>query len=158
AIHLAEGLSPRAELVEHWVDELNLRAGQLDSAEGAELRGLSLEMLSTPERLHGLLKVLARRREAYHQARRELAEGNLRLVVSVAKKYRDRGLHFGDLIQEGNGGRMRAVDKYDHRLGFKFGTYATWWIRQGIQRSLEDLSRTVRIPCHQFDRLGRIET
>src|SRR4029079_4349477 len=91
------------------------------------------------------------------QARHELTEANLRLVVSIAKRYRARGLPFIDLIQEGNSGVMRAVDKYDHRLGFKFGTYATWWIRQGITRALSDLSRTVRVPCHQIGMIGAIE-
>src|SRR5262249_52969851 len=86
-----------------------------------------------------------------------LAEANLRLVVSIAKRYRGRGLPFADLIQEGNRGLMRAVDKYEHRMGFKFGTYATWWIRQGIQRALHDHGRTVRVPCHQVGALAAIE-
>jgi RNA polymerase primary sigma factor len=81
----------------------------------------------------------------------------LRLVVSIAKRYRGRGLPFADLIQEGNRGLMRAVDKYEHRMGFKFGTYATWWIRQGIQRALHDHGRTVRVPCHQVGALAAIE-
>ena len=82
--------------------------------------------------LEKLMAILKQRRSAYRQARHELAETNLRLVISIAKHYRGRGLAFSDLIQEGNSGLMRAVDKFDHRLGFKFGTYATWWIRQGI--------------------------
>jgi RNA polymerase primary sigma factor len=86
-----------------------------------------------------------------------LAEANLRLVVSIAKRYRTRGLPFADLIQEGNRGLMRAVDKYEHRMGFKFGTYATWWIRQGITRALADHARTVRVPCHQIGLLAAIE-
>jgi RNA polymerase primary sigma factor len=81
----------------------------------------------------------------------------LRLVVSIAKRYRGRGLAFADLIQEGNRGLMRAVDKYEHRMGFKFGTYATWWIRQGITRALADHARTVRVPCHQVGTLAAIE-
>jgi RNA polymerase primary sigma factor len=86
-----------------------------------------------------------------------LAEGNLRLVVSIAKRYRSRGLPFSDLIQEGNRGLMRAVDKYEHRRGFKFGTYATWWIRQGITRALADHARTIRVPCHQVGTLAAVE-
>ena len=78
-------------------------------------------------------------------------------MVSIAKNYRNRGLPFADLIQEGNRGLMRAVDKYEHRRGFKFGTYATWWIRQGIQRALADHARTVRVPCHQIGLLAKIE-
>src|SRR5262249_44357293 len=93
----------------------------------------------------------------YQRARRELAEGNLRLVVAIAKRYRGRGLAFADLIQEGNRGLMRAVDKYEHRMGFKFGTYATWWIRQGITRALADNARTVRVPCHQVGTLADME-
>ena len=77
--------------------------------------------------------------------------------MSIAKRYRSRGLPFSDLIQEGNRGLMRAVDKYEHRLGFKFGTYATWWIRQGITRALADHARTVRVPCHQIGTLASIE-
>jgi RNA polymerase primary sigma factor len=96
-------------------------------------------------------------RSAFQTARRDLAEGNLRLVVAIAKRYRGRGLAFADLIQEGNRGLMRAVDKFEHRLGFKFGTYATWWIRQGIQRALADNARTVRVPCHQVGILAAIE-
>src|SRR5262249_39552641 len=116
-----------------------------------------LQARATPEELAKLVQVVERRRKAYQQARRELAEANLRLVVSIAKRYRGRGLAFGDLIQEGNRGLMRAVDKYEHRLGFKFGTYATWWIRQGITRALADHARTVRVPCHQVGMLAAIE-
>jgi len=122
-----------------------------------QLRDLQLEARSTMEDLAGLVRVLERRRREYQKARRELAEGNLRLVVSIAKRYRSRGLPFSDLIQEGNRGLMRAVDKYEHRMGFKFGTYATWWIRQGIQRALADNARTVRVPCHQIALLAALE-
>jgi RNA polymerase primary sigma factor len=115
------------------------------------------QVRATPEELAGLVRVQDLRRVPYQKARSELAEGNLRLVVSVAKRYRGRGLAFADLIQEGNSGLMRAVDKYDHRLGFKFGTYATWWIRQGITRALSDLSRTVRVPCHRVGLLSAID-
>src|SRR4029078_2109574 len=114
-----------------------------------EVRDRMLRVMATPEHLEGLLRVIDRRSTAYQHARRALAEGNLRLVVSIAKRYRGRGLAFADLIQEGNRGLMRAVDKYEHRLGFKCGTYATWWIRQGMQRALADNARTVRVPCHQ---------
>ena len=116
-----------------------------------------LELRATPEDLARMVRILERRRVAYQKARRELAEGNLRLVVSIAKRYRSRGLPFSDLIQEGNRGLMRAVDKYEHLLGFKFGTYATWWIRQGITRALADHARTVRVPCHQVGTLAAIE-
>lgn len=93
---------------------------------------------------------------AYENVKRELSSGNLRLVVSIAKKYRNRGLSFLDLIQEGNTGLMRAVDKYEYRRGFKFSTYATWWIRQAITRSIADQARTIRIPVHMIDVLSRL--
>ncbi len=147
AVRLAEELSPRTALLTEWVNELKRQA---EVSRPAEFRDNS-------EELQGLLRVLEGRRAVYQRARQELAAANLRLVVSIAKKYRGRGLPFADLIQEGNSGLMRAVDKFDHRLGFKFSTYATWWVRQGISRALSELSRTVRIPCHQLTLLRRIE-
>src|SRR5207248_3394590 len=122
-----------------------------------ELRHRTLEAQNTPEEVGRLLEVIRRRRKYYQDVRGELAEANLRLVVSIAKRYRGRGLAFADLIQEGNRGLMRAVDKFEYRLGFKFGTYATWWIRQGIQRALADHARTVRVPCHQVGLLAAID-
>ena len=94
--------------------------------------------------------------KSYENVKRELSSGNLRLVVSIAKKYRNRGLSFLDLIQEGNTGLMRAVDKYEYRRGFKFSTYATWWIRQAITRAIADQARTIRIPVHMIDVLSRL--
>jgi RNA polymerase primary sigma factor len=111
----------------------------------------------TCDELAALVRVLRKRRAAYQSVRKELAEANLRLVVSIAKNYRNRGLPFGDLIQEGNRGLMRAVDKYEWRLEFKFGTYATWWVRQGITRALHDNARTVRVPCHQISLMAKAE-
>ena len=92
----------------------------------------------------------------FENAKRELSSCNLRLVVSIAKKYRNRGMSFLDLIQEGNTGLMRAVDKYEYRRGFKFSTYATWWIRQAITRAIADQARTIRIPVHMIDVLTRL--
>jgi RNA polymerase primary sigma factor len=92
----------------------------------------------------------------YQHSKRGLSEGNLRLVVSIAKKYRNRGLSFLDLIQEGNAGLMRAVDKFEYRRGFKFCTYATWWIRQAITRAVADQSRTIRIPVHMVETMSRV--
>jgi RNA polymerase primary sigma factor len=176
SVRLAEELSPRIDLLDRWADELRgmsrqmvqlerqKDAGDRSSADrerrtkaAKQLRDLMLEVRSTPDDLVKLVRVLERRRVEYQKARRELAEGNLRLVVSIAKRYRSRGLPFSDLIQEGNRGLMRAVDKYEHRLGFKFGTYATWWIRQGITRALADHARTIRVPCHQVGTLAAVE-
>jgi RNA polymerase primary sigma factor len=175
-VRLLEELSPRTELLDALADEMArtaLSMSQLDrlanetarspaqreqrNRQVKELRDRTLETQATLEELTALLNVILRRRKVYQHARRELAEGNLRLVVAIAKRYRGRGLTFGDLIQEGNRGLMRAVDKFEHRLGFKFGTYATWWIRQGIQRALADNARTVRVPCHQVGVLAAIE-
>ncbi len=142
AVRLAEELSPRTELVDEWTEELQRAGGKANGLSPAPA---------------WLLRVIARRRDLYRQARRELAQANLRLVVSIAKKYRGRGLPFGDLIQEGNSGLMRAVDKYDPQLGFKFGTYATWWIRQGVTRALADHGRMVRVPSHHAGTLAAID-
>ena len=94
--------------------------------------------------------------QRYDAAKRDLAAGNLRLVISIAKRYRNRGLTFLDLIQEGNSGLMRAVDKFEHARGFKFSTYATWWIRQAITRAIADQSRTIRVPVHMVDAMTRM--
>jgi len=176
AVVLAEELSPRIDLLDRWTDELfdlhrQMAALSRESEtydrsaadrerrtkNAKQMRELQLEARCAPDDLAGLVQVLERRRREYQKARRELAEGNLRLVVSIAKRYRSRGLPFSDLIQEGNRGLMRAVDKYEHRLGYKFGTYATWWIRQGITRALADHARTIRVPCHQVGTLAAVE-
>ena len=169
---LVTELSPRTELLERWTDELNDLADELkhlsiahEEAIGPSDRARQERLLReaecrasvTAEEITALVRVLRRRRLGYQSVRKELAEANLRLVVSIAKNYRNRGLPFSDLIQEGNRGLMRAVDKYEWRLEFKFGTYATWWIRQGITRALHDHARTVRVPCHQISLMARIE-
>ena len=121
-----------------------------------EYRGILMAIQETPTSLRNRCRKLRKVYAQYQQAKRELSEGNLRLVVSIAKKYRNRGLSFLDLIQEGNAGLMRAVDKFEYRRGFKFCTYATWWIRQAITRAVADQSRTIRIPVHMVETMSRV--
>lgn len=121
-----------------------------------ELRDLMQLTLETPESLMERVQEIQTRYADYDQAMRDLSAGNLRLVVSIAKKYRNRGMSFLDLIQEGNTGLMRAVDKYEYRRGYKFSTYATWWIRQAITRAIADQARTIRIPVHMIELMSRM--
>jgi RNA polymerase primary sigma factor len=121
-----------------------------------DYRNLLYHIQETPRSLRNRVMLLKQVYSEYQQAKRELSEGNLRLVVSIAKKYRNRGLSFLDLIQEGNAGLMRAVDKFEYRRGFKFCTYATWWIRQAITRAVADQSRTIRIPVHMVETMSRV--
>jgi RNA polymerase primary sigma factor len=123
-----------------------------------ELAGLQELVLETPRQLDRRLRAIEMVFEQYEHAKRMLSSANLRLVVSIAKKYRNRGLSFLDIIQEGNTGLMRAVDKYEYRRGYKFSTYATWWIRQAITRAIADHARTIRIPVHMIETMSRLRT
>jgi len=121
-----------------------------------ELVGMHELTLESTETLNGLVNRLDCVFWEYEQAKRDLSAGNLRLVVSIAKKYRNRGLSFLDIIQEGNTGLMRAVDKYEYKRGYKFSTYATWWIRQAITRAIADHARTIRIPVHMIETMSKL--
>jgi RNA polymerase primary sigma factor len=121
-----------------------------------ELDGLRALVLEEPQELARRVRDLQTVFWEYEQAKRDLSGGNLRLVVSIAKKYRNRGLSFLDVIQEGNTGLMRAVDKYEYKRGYKFSTYATWWIRQAITRAIADHARTIRIPVHMIETMTKL--
>ncbi|MAE60699.1 MAG: RNA polymerase sigma factor RpoD [Planctomycetaceae bacterium] len=121
-----------------------------------ELNGLRSLVLEDPDALKARIADIKVVFDEYEQAKRDLSGGNLRLVVSIAKKYRNRGLSFLDIIQEGNTGLMRAVDKYEYKRGYKFSTYATWWIRQAITRAIADHARTIRIPVHMIETMSRL--
>ena len=172
-----QGLARRRRKTVRLIEELGLRTQRIESMIGAledfskrvqeltpaeikplkvENRRILLAIQETPTSLQNRVHYLKQVYSSYQRAKRELSEGNLRLVVSIAKKYRNRGLSFLDLIQEGNAGLMRAVDKFEYRRGFKFCTYATWWIRQAITRAVADQSRTIRIPVHMVETMSRV--
>lgn len=153
-----EQFSIRMQLLRTRIAELE--SDSLQSAEcerlRRELRQLIMLTQDSPRSLENRCADFRKHFEEFENVKRQLSQGNLRLVVSIAKKYRNRGLSFLDLIQEGNTGLMRAVDKYEFRRGFKFSTYATWWIRQAITRAIADQARTIRIPVHMIDVLSRL--
>lgn len=172
---LVEELSLRTRRLQPMIAELEKYAHRVDEVKAeledlrqndapqdkidsvrAELKQLLRRTLESPSSLRTRARQLRQQFKTFENVKRELSSGNLRLVVSIAKKYRNRGLSFLDLIQEGNTGLMRAVDKYEYRRGFKFSTYATWWIRQAITRAIADQARTIRIPVHMIDVLTKL--
>jgi RNA polymerase primary sigma factor len=175
AVKLVEELGLRTQRIETMIrtlDDFSHRAdelkNQIDCHKRAKLqpaernswlkefRQILRCTQETPASMRNRIRKIKGIYAQYQQAKRGLSEGNLRLVVSIAKKYRNRGLSFLDLIQEGNAGLMRAVDKFEYRRGFKFCTYATWWIRQAITRAVADQSRTIRIPVHMVETMSRV--
>ncbi len=175
AVRLVEELGLRTQRLEPRIDDLaklsrrvdelrreidRLAGDRVSAAQRNELlqeyRQILIATQETPASLRNRVRMVQEVFTEYQRAKKQLSEGNLRLVVSIAKKYRNRGLSFLDLIQEGNAGLMRAVDKFEYRRGFKFCTYATWWIRQAITRAVADQSRTIRIPVHMVETMSRV--
>jgi RNA polymerase primary sigma factor len=160
---LLEKLRQISERMDTLVAELKqIRRRRLAAGRAAEIRSelryLMWITLESPSTLRRRVVMTNRLQAEYDAAKRHLSAGNLRLVVSIAKRYRNRGLSFLDLIQEGNTGLMRAVDKFEHARGYKFSTYATWWIRQAITRAIADQSRTIRVPVHMIETMSKVRT
>ncbi|MBL8694691.1 MAG: RNA polymerase sigma factor RpoD [Planctomycetes bacterium] len=157
-IDLCEAKHAELHALERKVNSKGVK-GQRDAA-SRELREryeqFCADALELPRHLQCRLQWVHRVYASYEEAKKDLSSGNLRLVVSIAKKYRNRGLSFLDLIQEGNTGLMKAVEKYEYRRGYKFSTYATWWIRQAITRSIADQARTIRIPVHMIETMSKL--
>ncbi len=156
AVRLVEEMCLRIQRLDPMLKQLRDLASQASDISPQERRRLYVGLGETRRTLRRRLRRLKSYEEQYDAAKRQLAAGNLRLVISIAKRYRNRGLAFLDLIQEGNAGLMRAVDKFEHARGFKFSTYATWWIRQAITRAIADQSRTIRMPVHMVDAMGKL--
>ncbi|HEY5558735.1 MAG TPA: RNA polymerase sigma factor RpoD, partial [Steroidobacteraceae bacterium] len=160
------GTFPKNETNVRWIDK-HIRAKRKHSAalgrlkeevvrRQQELRALEKRLTRSIQELKSVNRDIATGEAMARRAKKEMVEANLRLVISIAKKYTNRGLQFLDLIQEGNIGLMKAVDKFEYRRGYKFSTYATWWIRQAITRSIADQARTIRIPVHMIETINKL--
>jgi RNA polymerase primary sigma factor len=153
-----EEISRDLDQVSNTLETLDAEGG--DRGKRDQLRkerdAMMLQTLEGADELRARVREIRDRFQDYEEAKRKLSSGNLRLVVSIGKRYRNRGLSFLDVIQEGNTGLMRAVEKYEHRRGYKFSTYATWWIRQAITRATADQARTIRIPVHMIDAMSKL--
>jgi len=150
----AEELAVEEIPSEDFEDDMNIDGVSLDDPVKLYLKEIGRVPLLTAEEEIDLAMKIA---EGNDKAKKRLTEANLRLVVSIAKRYVGRGMHFLDLIQEGNVGLIKAVEKFDHTKGFKFSTYATWWIRQAITRAIADQARTIRIPVHMVETINRLK-
>ena len=157
-------LTPKIKRIDevHHLLELDARSKtkkippRIKEAMQLELNNFKVDMRIEPSELVQLVRDVRIAMRRAHRAKTEMVEANLRLVISIAKKYTNRGLSFLDLIQEGNMGLMKAVEKFEYRRGYKFSTYATWWIRQAITRSIADQARTIRIPVHMIETLNKV--
>src|SRR5699024_10134494 len=134
---------------------ISARRGELERAQ-ERMRQIEAENDMTIGQIKEINRRMSIGEAKARRAKKEMVEANLRLVISIAKKYTNRGLQFLDLIQEGNIGLMKAVDKFEYRRGYKFSTYATWWIRQAITRSIADQARTIRIPVHMIETINKL--
>ena len=161
---LMTGLYPKIQEVVDALEDITIAgktvAHKRKTADVAKLEkrliAIERELRISPTELVERTKIIRENMREAHQAKAEMVEANLRLVISIAKKYTNRGLSFLDLIQEGNMGLMKAVEKFEYRRGYKFSTYATWWIRQAITRSIADQARTIRIPVHMIETLNKV--
>ncbi len=157
-----QGLDRKVKEIQHQMQKATKHPERFDPEDihvmREEIDGLRSMVLEDATALDNRVRAIERAFLEYEQAKRDLSGGNLRLVVSIAKKYRNRGLPFLDIIQEGNTGLMRAVDKYEYKRGYKFSTYATWWIRQAITRAIADHARTIRVPVHMIETMSKLRT